>query len=133
MSAGVLDRLASEEFALAAGFLSTPSSLRQSLRHAKEVHEIHDALKQGAIDDDTLREFVSRLMQDFRRGERFPHQLALAALAVAVERRPTDFAEEFLHDLARLQIAELSTAIRMARECLKHRTSVAATTAKTRA
>ena len=59
-------------------------------------------------------------------------ELALAALAVAVERRPTDFAEEFLHDLARPQIAEMGLAIRVARECLRHRTSVAVTTAKTR-
>jgi hypothetical protein len=132
MSAGVLDRLSSEEFALAAGFLSTPSALRHFLRRTKEVGEIGLALKQGAITDDTLREFVSRLMQDFQRGERFMHQLVLAALAVAVERRPTEFAEEFLHDLARLQVAEMTMAIRVARECLRNRMSLAAATAKTR-
>jgi hypothetical protein len=132
MSASVLDPLTSEGFALSVGFVSTPSSLRQILRRSKEVGQINSALKQEAIADDTLREFVSRLMQDFRRGERFRHQLALAALTVAVERRTTGFAEEFLHDLARLQIAEMSLAIRVARECLEHRVSVPATTTKTR-
>lgn len=130
MSVSVLDRLASDEFVLSVGFLSTPSSLRRLLQRAKEVAEIRESLKQEAITDDTLRRFVSRLLEDFRRGERFVHELALAALAVAVERRPTDFADEYLHDLARLQIAELSMAIRVARESLKHRIRVAETSSK---
>ncbi len=126
----VLDQLTSDEFALSVGLLPTPSSLRRLLNRTKEVAEIRESLKQEAITDDTLRRFVSSLLQDFRRGERFVHELALAALAVAVERRPTDFAEEYLHDLARLQLGEISMAIRVARECLKHRIRVAETSSK---
>ena len=47
--------------------------------------------------------------------------MALAALAVVLERRTTEFAEEFLLDLAKLKLAEMPLCIRVARECVKHR------------
>jgi hypothetical protein len=59
-------------------------------------------------------------MNDLRRGECFPHDLALAALAVALEYRPTPFAKEYLRDLSRLRLAEMSTSVRLAQECLAH-------------
>jgi hypothetical protein len=121
MSVEMLERLKSEEFALALGSLATPGAVRRFLRTADEVSAIRKALRNGAISEDTLREFVSTLMRDLRHGERFPHELSLAALAVVVETHPTNFAEEFLHDLARLQCAEMSLCIRVARECAKHR------------
>ena len=121
MSVEMLERLKSEEFALAVGFLATPGAVRRFLRTADEVSAIREALRNGAISEDTLRKFVSVLMRDLRHGERFPHELSLAALAVVLEIHPTNFAEEFLHDLARLQRAEMSLCIRLARECVKHR------------
>lgn len=121
MSVKVLDQIIADDFALAAGFLATPGALRRWLRRAPEVKAIREALRQEAITEDTLRRFVSSLLDDLHRGERFPHELAVAALAVVIESRATDFAEEFLHDLARLQLAEMSICIRVARECLKYR------------
>ena len=47
--------------------------------------------------------------------------LALATIAVVLERRTTDFADEYLCHLARLKLAEMPLSIRVARECLKHR------------
>jgi hypothetical protein len=131
VSSRVLEQLTSDEFFFSAAGLSTPSALRRFLGRRPEVAAIGEALLQGAITEDSLRRFVSRLTVDFRRGERFVHELALAALAVAVEKRPTDFAEEFLHDLARLRIAEVSMAMRVARECLERRVSVADNKSKT--
>ena len=58
---------------------------------------------------------------EFSKRRRLPNSLALAALAVILEHRATDFAEEFLHDLSRLRLSELSAAIYVARECLKNR------------
>lgn len=124
MNDNVLDKLRSEEFALSVGFLSTAAPLRRFLVKRSEVAAIRQALAQGAITDDVLRRFVSGLMSDLRPGERFAHELTLAALAVALESRATDFAEEFLHDLASLRVAEMGLCIRVARECLKRRTSL---------
>ena len=124
MSARVLDQLTSEEFAVSVGFLSTASALRRFLARSKEVADIRDALRQGAITEETLRRFVSSLLQEFRPGERFQHELAVAALAVALEQRGTDFAEEFLRDLSRLQRNEMGLCTLLARECLKQRTSL---------
>jgi hypothetical protein len=125
MTVQVLERLKSEEFALSAGFLSTAGSLRRFLQRTEEVTAIRESLSQGAITDGTLRSFVSDLMGDFRRGERFAHELALAALGAVLEMRPTEFADEFLHDLSALRLSEMSLCIRVARECLKHRVSLA--------
>lgn len=125
MSARVLQQLTSDDFAVSAGFLSTPGSLRRFFHQAKEVAAIKEALRQEAITESTLRGFVSSVLRDLRCGERFPHQLAIAAIAVVLETRPTTFADEFLHDLSRLGLAEMSMCIRVARECLKHRVNLA--------
>ena len=124
MSARILEQLTSDDFAVSAGSLSMPSSLRRFLQRTPEVAAVKEALKQEAITERTLRQFVSSLLQDLRRGERFPHELAIAALAVVLETRPTDFADEFLHDLARLELAEMSLCVRVARECLRYRSGL---------
>ncbi len=120
----LLDELTSESFILSAGFLSAPRALRRFLLQAKEIRDLRETLRRGAIGDDTIRGFVSSLMAGFRVGCRFEHELALAALAVVLEKRPTRFAEEFLHDLAKLRLAEMPLAIRIARECLSQRTTM---------
>ena len=56
-----------------------------------EVREIREALRQGAITEETIREFVSSLLAGFRVGQRFEHEMALAALAVVLERRANRF------------------------------------------
>jgi hypothetical protein len=117
----LLDELISESFVVSVGFLSTPGTLRRFLLRSREVREIREALLQGAIDDETIRKFVSGLLAGFRVGARFEHEIALAALAVVLERRATDFADEFLLDLAKLKLAEMPLCIRVARECLKEK------------
>jgi hypothetical protein len=125
MCRSLFERLTSDEFAISAGSISTPEALRRFLLRSKEVREIRESLRQGAITEETVREFVSSLMRAFHVGQRFVHEMALAALAVALERRPTDFAEEFLHDLSRLKLAELCLCLRVARVCIQERSSVA--------
>ena len=130
MSASVLEQLKSDDFFMRGGCLSTASAIRRSLSRAPEVAAVRRALKQQAITEDTLRQFVSTLLRDLRLGERFPHDLTLAALSVVLERRATDFAEEFLRDLSRLRLAEMSICIRVARECLRSRRSMTHNTFK---
>jgi hypothetical protein len=125
MRSRLLQQLTSDDLFFSAAGLSTPSALRRFLRRTREVSELREALRQGGVTDESLGSFVSTLLESFRRGERFPHELALAALAVVLETRPTDFADEFLHDLSRLQLAEMCLCVHVARECLKHRVSLA--------
>ena len=125
MSVELLERLKSDAFAAEAVFLSTPGALRRFLVGTSEVRAVKQALRQGAITEDSLRRFVADLMTDLRRGERFPHEMALAAVAVVLEMRPTEFADEFLHDLSALRLSEMSLCIRVARESLKQRVSLA--------
>jgi len=126
----LLSHLTTDSFVLAAGFLSTPAAIHRHLALSAEVHEIRKGLRQGAITEETIREFVSSLMSLFHVGQRFEHEMALAALAVALERRPTDFAEEFLFDLAKLKLAEMPLCIRVARECLQQRMTMMQNTSK---
>jgi len=121
MGVDVLENLKSDELAVAVGFIDTPDVLRKALLRTKEVSAVRDALRQEAITDDAVRRFVHLLLRDLRPGERFAHELAVAALAVALERWATEFADEFLDDLSRLRLAEMSTCIRVARECSKNR------------
>jgi len=130
MSAGVLEQLKSEGFASEAAFLSTATALRSYLARTNEVVSLRKALERGAITDEALRQFVALLMRDLRPDERFPHELALSALAVALETRSTGLAEEFLNDLARLRLAEMSICIRVARECVHNRVSLATSKCK---
>ena len=131
MNSPVLQRLRGEDFSVAVGFHSNPAAVRRRLARMPEVAAIREALKQGAITEETIRRFVSHLTSDFVRGEHFAHEDALAAICVALEAQPTDFADEFLHDLARLKLAELSLAIRVARECVDRRVGVANRTDRT--
>jgi len=125
MSAKLLENLTSEELAVRLAFVSAHSALRACLQKTREVGELAGALRLGTITEDGIERFVSGLLKDLRIGERFEHEIALAALAAVLETRPTDFAEQFLQDLSRLRLAEMSLCIRVARECLKRRVNIA--------
>jgi hypothetical protein len=120
----LLERLKTDEFSFAVGFHHSTGSVRRKLLNSVDVRRVAAAVRFGAITESMINEFVSSVMLEYRRGHRLPDDLALAALAIVLERRPTDFAEEYLHDLARLKLAEMSTSINVARECLKNRCSV---------
>lgn len=75
----------------------------------------------GLFGDAELTAFVSDVLRGFRPGERLPDQMALAALAVALEGNYSPFAESFLDQLASSPLAELGPASHVARACLKHR------------
>ena len=126
----LFEALTSDAFVLSAGLISTPEALRRFLLRSEMVNDIRESLRRGSITEDSIREFVSSLMKGFHVGSRFEHEMALAALAVALERRPTDFAEEFLLDLAKLKLAEMPLCVRVARECLKNRMAMTQNSSK---
>jgi hypothetical protein len=124
MSARVLERLLSDGFAVSVGFLLPAPALRRALGATEEVRDVIEALTDGALPESSIETFLSSLLGDLRKGERFPHDLALAALAVALEDRPTAFAEGYLRDLSRLRLAEMSVSVGAAQACLHHRRSL---------
>ncbi len=101
--------------------ISTAEGLRAFLGFRPEVIEFRRALDAQVLDDGDLRGFVSELLGQFVRGTRFPDESVLAAVAVAIETLPAQFAEQFLEDLARVRIAELPLAPRVARLSLRER------------
>jgi hypothetical protein len=117
----LLEALASEAFEVEVGHTLPPAALRARLGSLAEVKEVAIALQARRISEKTIREFLADLMAEFSPQRRFPYDVALAALAVVLERRPTAFADEFLYDLARLSRAEMPVSTRVARECLKQR------------
>lgn len=123
MTHPVLSRLFSEEFFLEVGFLLPPAALRRHLQRLRWVRSIHVAVRLGAIRGEHVRAFATEATRDFRPGELLANEAGLAALAVALESCPYEFAEEYLHELARLRLAEVGTAVRVARECLRARYS----------
>jgi len=116
-----LNRLLADEFEDAVGFVTFADALRSLLARRTEVSAIREALAGGLLTEDQIRAFVSSLVRRIRWGTKFAHENALAAIAVALEPRPTAFAEEFLGDLSRIQAAEFALCSRVARQVLERR------------
>lgn len=114
MSANVLEFLASDDFVLSLGTYSTAESLRRGLLRSRHVRGLREGLARGRITEDSIRRLTGRLLLDFRRGESFRHETALAAIAVALETWNSDFACDFLIDLARTKITEFALCRRVA-------------------
>ena len=113
----LLQHLSSDEFADNIGIILPPVPLRRVLQHSPDVRRLGEALRYGQITEKHVREFVGQLLTEFRPGELFRYDVALAALAVAMEHWGNSFAEEYLIDLARIQRSEFRVSFRIARCC----------------
>jgi hypothetical protein len=131
MTSPLLLRLGTDEFNDDIGFVLPPVAMRRKLRRSPAVSDVNTALRYFQITIAEVRDFVSSLLMDFRPGEVFQHDIALAALAVAMEDWPNPFAEEYLLDLARVCRSEFRSSFRVARECLKARYEFPRTQVKT--
>jgi hypothetical protein len=121
MTSILLRRLETDDFHDSIGFMLPPPALRRVLQGSPDVSVLDAAIRDGGITDRDIRTFVGRLMEGFRVGVPFRDDLALAALAAAMENWDSAFAEEYLDHLARLNRAELNASVHVARECLKAR------------
>jgi hypothetical protein len=109
----------------AKGFLiSTAEALRAFLRDRPEVVSLRRAINTGEITSVDIKIYVEELLRSFRAGRKFTDEIALAAIAIAVETFPGAFAEEYLENLANLRIQELPLATRVARLSLSRRREV---------
>lgn len=123
MSLLILDALKNENFELDVGPAREPHILWKRLNKSAQVAALREALSRGEVTDEDLSDFVSGLVREFRHGERFPYDLALAAIAVAVERLGTKFADAYIRILAGLRLVELPSS-RVAALCGQHRASI---------
>jgi hypothetical protein len=125
-----LENLRTDEFAARYSLLSSPRAVHRALQRSKAVEHVRLALCRGEITEDAIRDFTAELLRRLDYGRRHPHEFALAALAVALESRSTPFAEELVMDLARLELAEIPMAIRVARESCNERLNLPANKTK---
>jgi len=86
-----------------------------------EVTALRYGIRSGAIGEEDIHEFIAEILHNFAPGVRYAEDIAVCALAVALEDHYSRFAEEYLIDLASVRSRELSFASRIAAECLKHR------------
>ena len=105
----------SHDIGSAFSFVSSPRAVHCALQRSDEVGKLRRALKSGEVTEEAIRVCIAELLSELETGRRLPHELAIAAITVALECRPSPFAEEFILDLARLKLAELPIAIRVAR------------------
>src|SRR5437763_364378 len=106
MSSSLLERLKTTAFHEAIGVMLPPPALRHVLKDSRDGRKVSAALRRGEITEGQLEEFVESVVRDFVKGQKLPHDLALAALAAALESHPSDFAAAFLRNLAGLHLAE---------------------------
>jgi hypothetical protein len=116
-----IQALASDEFGLSLPPAPNARVLRKLLRNHPTVRALDDAMRVGSTSDSEIDEFVSGLLDRFRRGERFQHSDALAAIAVLLEPRFSSLAHAYLRELASLRLEELRSAIDVAKLCRQAR------------
>jgi len=115
---GLLGQVASDDFSISMGVVSSSHGLRRWLIKNDTVRALRRAILFGTITERAVRQFTDNLFIDFQRGTRFPHEIALSAIAVALENVNTEFASEYLNDLARLRVLEMPLAPRVAQICV---------------
>jgi hypothetical protein len=117
----LLDELTSDRFNDSVGFVLPPQPMRRTLQRHPTVKALETGVRYGQVTESQVRQFVSKVLAEYRIGDVFKYDVALAALAVALEHWHHPCAEEYLHDLARLQRREFRLSFRVAGECLKAR------------
>jgi hypothetical protein len=131
MNHAVLENLKHVDFASRYGVVSNPRALHWALSRSSEVRDVRAALNSGAITEVSIQRFAAELLGKLTYGELFPFDIALATLAVVLEIRAGSFAEEFIFDLARLELAELPMSIRVARQSAHRQLAIAGNKSRT--
>jgi hypothetical protein len=121
----LLQRIKSNEFVFSLGYNLPSKAMRKILLRTQECAEFRERYWSGALTENMLRRYVQDLMSNMKIGERFPFDIALALIAVGLERFSTEFAHEYLSDLAGLKLAELPVSIGVAKVCLAEHSKLA--------
>ena len=118
----LLDRLASNEFAMEVSPYSTPRVLYDILLRHPLVEGIKTAYRDGVVTEADIRSLVEGIVSKFNEDIMFPHEETLAALAVVLSSFGDDFALEYIVDLAELNRTGFSYCSRVAGYCLEKMT-----------
>jgi hypothetical protein len=86
-----------------------------------EVQRLRRSIVEEALSDDDVRLFLQGLLRSFTPAAHFHGDVALAAIAVALEPIATDLASEFIGKLSSLRVAELPLSPRVARLVVESR------------
>lgn len=104
--------------------LGFAQAFRSFLEKQDRVLKIREGYRRGDLTVDQVREFVETILQiHFKKGFQFWGERTLSALVVALEPIRDNFTDEFINDLAALNIAEITLANRVARLCKEKRES----------
>ena len=110
-----------------AGFSVNSDALRILLCRLPEVEIVSKSLRSEEVSELSIRKFVQEVLEDFQSGESLFGDIALAAIAVVLEPIqlfPESFAEKYLRDLSRIQLAEINISPRVANACLRARSQL---------
>jgi hypothetical protein len=121
MAVRILDLLLAEDLLANACAFSSAPALRLFFTQRPEVAQVAEAVRNGMVAEEEIRDFVTQLLGDLATGVHFRHDLTLAALAVALEECQTPFVEELLRELADLRLSEMPLSPRVAQEVLEQR------------
>lgn len=95
--------------------IGTTEALYRALSKSKEVNELRLSIDAGTTTEAEIRDTAIGWLEHFKLGELLPYDLELAGLAVALEHNQSLFADAFITALANLRLAEIPSAVRVAR------------------
>jgi hypothetical protein len=96
-----------------------PGRFRLLLLGDSLVIELRESIKSGEITWEQLESFVSDIASGFKKGFALEGDIALCAIAVAIEDFDSKFSYEYLDTLAKSKAAVLRKPSWVARECLE--------------
>lgn len=113
-----LTALREDELIRRVGLLGSTSAVRRALAGTPEVTALVRGLRSGQIRQPELEVFFQAIAADFKKGTRSDDDVALAALAVALEYCRDAYAQDYLALISKLNASELILASRVASESL---------------
>ena len=117
----LLERIKSDDFIFSIGYEMPPKAIRYILVRTEECKQLRDEYRSGNLSEAELRRYIQNLLGEFVSGKKFPYDMTLSLLAVALETLYARFADEYLSTLANLELVEMPLSIRVAKFCVQKR------------
>ena len=117
----LLQKIRSDDFIFSIGYEMPPKAIRYILVRTEECKQLRDAYCSGSLSEAELRRYIQSLLGEFVSGKKFPYDMTLSLVAIALETLYTRFADEYLSTLANLKLSEMPLSIRVAESCLQTR------------
>ena len=115
--------LNSDELYACAELIVDSEALRSILERTEELRSLRSSIYSGSITENDLRSVVSSVLFHLQPGEFLDGNVLLAMIAIALEPIQSPFANEYIHDLSSLKLAEMRMCIGVAKVCKARRAS----------